>query len=163
MVNSKMDSEPVWDSVRNDPVLSRPPSPGQPGHAPLGEDLRLDISWDRFEQLLVALAHGAVGLNQKRFRRYGVEGQAQHGIDLSFRWHVHGSAMQGVRNLHQSRPASRGREICRVYTPATRNRCGLQAATNGQARPRSLSGSQTASVTSCCHGQRSCPVPDGSR
>jgi hypothetical protein len=78
-------AETAWRPVASDPLLSRPPSSGSAGNVPPGDDLRLDIGWDRFEQLLVALAHGVVGLNGIRFRRYGVSGQAQHGIDLAGR------------------------------------------------------------------------------
>lgn len=53
--------------------------------ATVGDDLRLDIGWDRFEQLLVFVAQGVLGLTQVRFRRYGVSGQAQHGIGLAGR------------------------------------------------------------------------------
>jgi hypothetical protein len=77
--------ETAWQSISTDPVLSRPPTPGSPGNVPAGDDLRLDLGWDRFEQLLVAVAQGVAGLNQIRFRRYGVSGQAQHGIDLAGR------------------------------------------------------------------------------
>lgn len=77
--------DPAWSSVSSDPILSRPPAPGSPGNVPAGEDLRLDIGWERFEQLLVFVAQGVVGLSQIRFRRYGVGGQAQHGIDLAGR------------------------------------------------------------------------------
>lgn len=77
--------QPVWRLIFEDPLLSRPPSPGSPGNVPAGDDLRLDIGWDRFEQLLVFVAQGVLGLNQVRFRRYGVSGQAQHGIDLAGR------------------------------------------------------------------------------
>jgi hypothetical protein len=77
--------DPAWRSISSDPVLSRPPTPGSPGNVPPGDDLRLDIGWDRFEQLLAFVAQGVLGLNQIRFRRYGVSGQAQHGIDLAGR------------------------------------------------------------------------------
>ena len=77
--------DPAWRSISSDPVLSRPPTPGSSGNVPPGDDLRLDIGWDRFEQLLVFVAQGVLGLNQVRFRRYGVSGQAQHGIDLAGR------------------------------------------------------------------------------
>jgi hypothetical protein len=78
-------SDPAWQSISSDPVLSRPPTPGSPGNVPPGDDLRLDIGWNRFEQLLVFVAQSVLGLNQVRFRRYGVSGQAQHGIDLAGR------------------------------------------------------------------------------
>lgn len=76
---------PTWQSIVDDPVLSRPPASGSPGNVPTGEDLRLDIGWERFEQLLVHIAGGFLGLNQLRFRRYGTSGQAQQGIDLAGR------------------------------------------------------------------------------
>jgi len=75
----------VWRSISSDPGLSRPPTPGSPGSVPAGENLRLDIGWDRFEQLLVFVAQGVLGLNKVRFRRYGVGGQSQNGIDLAGR------------------------------------------------------------------------------
>lgn len=75
----------AWQSIFRDPILSRPPTPGSPGNVPPGEDLRLDIGWERFEQLLVFVAQGHLGLNKIRFRRYGTSGQAQHGIDLAGR------------------------------------------------------------------------------
>lgn len=77
--------EPAWQSISTDPVLSRPPTQGSPGNVPAGNDLRLDIGWERFEQLLVFVAQGVLGLNGVRFRRYGVGGQKQHGIDLAGR------------------------------------------------------------------------------
>lgn len=77
--------EPVWRPVSSDPVLSRPSSPGTSGDVPVGGNLRLDIGWDRFEQLLVSVAGGVLGLSQLRFRRYGTAGQKQHGIDLAGR------------------------------------------------------------------------------
>ena len=74
-----------WQSVLSDPVLSRPPVQGSPGRVPAGGDLSLDIGWGRFEQLLVAVAPGIEGLSEIQFRRYGVSGQAQGGIDLAGR------------------------------------------------------------------------------
>lgn len=50
-----------------------------------GEDLRLDIGWDRFEKLMLAVARARLGVHQVRFRRYGIVGQKQHGIDLAGR------------------------------------------------------------------------------
>lgn len=77
--------EERWEVCAADPALSTPPSSGHPGHTPLGEDLDLHIGWDRFEKLLVAVCRGVRGLREAKFRRYGVEGQAQHGIDLAGR------------------------------------------------------------------------------
>ncbi|MFD4534701.1 restriction endonuclease [Kitasatospora sp. NPDC058397] len=74
-----------WARISADPSLQTPPSPGTPGNTPPGEDLNLRIGWDRFEKLLLAVVQGARGLREVRFRRYGVQGQAQHGIDLAGR------------------------------------------------------------------------------
>jgi DNA-binding transcriptional LysR family regulator len=78
-------ADQAWHSIFTDPVLVRPPTPGSQGNVPAGDDLRLDIGWARFEQLLVSVAQHVLGLNQVRFRRYGVSGQRQHGIDLAGR------------------------------------------------------------------------------
>ncbi|MFE4397702.1 MULTISPECIES: hypothetical protein [Streptomycetaceae] len=74
-----------WSRISADPNLRMPPAPGTPGNVPPGEDLSLRIGWDRFEKLLLAVVQGARGLRETRFRRYGVQGQAQHGIDLAGR------------------------------------------------------------------------------
>ena len=77
--------ELAWDFVSADALLSRPPVPGSPGNVSAGQDLRLDMGWDRFEQLMTSVAQDILGLNQVQFRRYGTSGQAQHGIDLAGR------------------------------------------------------------------------------
>ena len=82
---SDSDNELPWDLVSADAFLSRPPVPGSPGNVSAGQDLRLDIGWDRFEQLMTSVAQDIFGLNQVQFRRYGTSGQAQHGIDLAGR------------------------------------------------------------------------------
>jgi hypothetical protein len=82
---SEPDSTDIWQLCDLDPNLQAPPSAGGPGAAPLGEDLVLNIGWDRFEKLVLAIAKGVLGLRGTKFRRYGVEGQAQHGIDLAGR------------------------------------------------------------------------------
>ena len=82
---SDSDNELAWDLVSADPVLSRPPVPGSPGNVSAGQDLRLDMGWDRFEQLMTSVAQDILGLDQVQFRRYGTSGQAQHGIDLAGR------------------------------------------------------------------------------
>lgn len=64
---------------------SPPSCPGRPGDRPAGEDLSLDIGWERFEKLMVHVSRGFLGLRGIRFRRYGTPGQAQHGIDLAGR------------------------------------------------------------------------------
>ncbi|MET9698200.1 hypothetical protein ABZY31_14920 [Streptomyces sp. NPDC006529] len=74
-----------WESCSADPHLSSAPEPGTPGRAPHGDDLDLHIGWDRFEQLTLAVARNVLGLRGIRFRRYGVPGQTQHGIDLAGR------------------------------------------------------------------------------
>ena len=74
-----------WAPCALDPNLQAPPGPGAPGNAPPGEDLALNIGWDRFEKLVLAIAQRVLGLRGVKFRRYGVEGQAQHGIDLAGR------------------------------------------------------------------------------
>ncbi len=77
--------EKRWESCTTDPELGAPPSQGSPGNAPTGEDLDLHIGWDRFEKLLVAVCRVVRGLRETKFRRYGVAGQTQHGIDLAGR------------------------------------------------------------------------------
>ncbi|MFF0836692.1 MULTISPECIES: hypothetical protein [unclassified Streptomyces] len=75
----------AWTPCAGDANLRTPPSPGSPARAPHGEDLNLHIGWDRFEKLLLALSRNILGLRDIRFRRYGVQGQEQHGIDLAGR------------------------------------------------------------------------------
>ncbi|WP_406502319.1 hypothetical protein [Streptomyces sp. NBC_01602] len=75
----------TWTPCAGDTNLRTPPSPGSPARAPHGEDLDLHIGWDRFEKLLLALSRNILGLRDIRFRRYGVQGQEQHGIDLAGR------------------------------------------------------------------------------
>lgn len=77
--------EDPWESFQTDASLSASVAPGPPGNTPPGEDLDLRVGWDRFEKLVLAVARGALGLRGIRFRRYGVQGQAQHGIDLAGR------------------------------------------------------------------------------
>lgn len=74
-----------WSDVFGDALFSGPPSPGSPGHVPPGANLDLNIGWDRFEHLLVFVAQAVLGLGPVKFRRYGVAGQAQQGIDLAGR------------------------------------------------------------------------------
>jgi hypothetical protein len=74
-----------WTVCEADENLRTPPTPGMPGNRPPGEDLDLGLGWDRFEKLLLDLARHVFGLRGVRFRRYGVQGQAQHGIDLAGR------------------------------------------------------------------------------
>ncbi|MFC9394595.1 hypothetical protein ACFTWS_15765 [Streptomyces sp. NPDC057027] len=74
-----------WLSVAADPDLGHPPSAGVPGNRPLGEDLDLAMGWDRFEKLMLAVSSHVLAIRGIRFRRYGVQGQVQHGIDLAGR------------------------------------------------------------------------------
>ena len=74
-----------WSPCALDPNLQAPPGTGAPGNVPPGGDLALNIGWDRFEKLVLAIAQRVLGLRGVKFRRYGVEGQAQHGIDLAGR------------------------------------------------------------------------------
>ncbi|WP_244317341.1 hypothetical protein [Streptomyces bauhiniae] len=78
-------AEEPWKPSGNDANLSASPEPGKSGNVPPGEDLDLHIGWDRFESLVLALLRGVLGLRGVKFRRYGVQGQAQHGIDLAGR------------------------------------------------------------------------------
>ncbi|WP_435648088.1 restriction endonuclease [Kitasatospora purpeofusca] len=74
-----------WALCRTDPNLREPPASDGPGNCAPGEDLDLAIGWDRFENLLLAVVSGVRGFRGVKFRRYGVQGQAQHGIDLAGR------------------------------------------------------------------------------
>ncbi|MGH3696422.1 MAG: hypothetical protein ACRDRX_20925 [Pseudonocardiaceae bacterium] len=77
--------EPVWVGVAEDAGLASTVEPGTPAMRPAGEDLDLSIGWDRFEKLVLAVSRSALGLRGVKVRRYGVQGQAQHGIDLAGR------------------------------------------------------------------------------
>lgn len=74
-----------WQPISGDPDLGHPPSAGAPGERPPGEDLDLAIGWDRFEKLILAVSSRVLAIRGIKFRRYGVQGQAQHGIDLAGR------------------------------------------------------------------------------
>lgn len=87
-----------WADYSADPNLQTPPRGGLAGNQPAGEDLDLSIGWDRFEKLVLALTHGVLGLRGIRFRRYGVHGQAQHGIDLAGRKPDGGYAVVQCKN-----------------------------------------------------------------
>ncbi|MFM9709081.1 hypothetical protein [Streptomyces galilaeus] len=75
----------VWAPCAGDPNLRTPPPAGSPGRTPPGEDLDLHLGWDRFEKLMLTVSRRVLGLRDIRFRRYGVQGQTQHGIDLAGR------------------------------------------------------------------------------
>jgi hypothetical protein len=75
----------VWIAVGEDPSLASPVQPGTPARQLAGDDLDLNIGWHRFEQLALAVSKRALGLRGVKVRRYGVRGQAQHGIDLAGR------------------------------------------------------------------------------
>jgi hypothetical protein len=74
-----------WVSAVADPALRGRVSAGQPSRTALGDDLDLNIGWDRFEKLMLAVCKSHLGLYGVRFRRYGTQGQVQHGIDLAGR------------------------------------------------------------------------------
>lgn len=84
MVGEVLAAEP-WSTYAVDPNLRNPPSPGSPGRVPPGSDLALNIGWDRFEKLMLAVSRRMLGLRGIKFRRYGVQGQEQFGIDLAGR------------------------------------------------------------------------------
>jgi hypothetical protein len=114
--------DPAWRSIFADPVLSRPPTPGSSGDVPVGDDLRLDIGWDRFEQLLVFVAQGVLGLDQVRFRRYGVSGQAQHGIDLAGRCSDGGYTVVQCKEYDTFTPADLRAAVAKFATSRPRLR-----------------------------------------
>ncbi|MFG2775497.1 hypothetical protein [Streptomyces sp. NPDC048350] len=74
-----------WLPVSGDPDLGHPPSAGASGMRPPGENLDLAIGWDRFEKLMLAVSSRVLAIREIKFRRYGVQGQVQHGIDLAGR------------------------------------------------------------------------------
>ncbi|WP_432570883.1 hypothetical protein [Kineococcus sp. SYSU DK005] len=75
----------AWAPVERDASLSAAVRPSGPARQPAGEDLDLRMGWDRFEKLLLAICRDVLGVRGVRFRRYGTQGQAQHGIDLAGR------------------------------------------------------------------------------
>ncbi len=77
--------EGSWAPASSDSNLAAPPPQGRPAFAPAGADLDLRLGWDRFEQFVFALMRRTHGARDFQFRRYGVQGQAQHGIDLAGR------------------------------------------------------------------------------
>ncbi|MFI7103666.1 restriction endonuclease [Streptomyces sp. NPDC050161] len=74
-----------WVAYLLDENLRTPPDPGPPGNTPPAEDLNLHIGWERFEKLVLAVLQRSLGLRGIRFRRYGLHGQRQYGIDLAGR------------------------------------------------------------------------------
>lgn len=80
---SQANQQVAWELVSADLVLGATPVPIGSGNTARGGDLRLDIGWDRFEQLILKIVQGARGIHGVRYRRYGLAGQAQHGIDLA--------------------------------------------------------------------------------
>jgi hypothetical protein len=74
-----------WTTADTDPVLTSQVPPGSPSMSPEGEDLDLRMGWDRFEKLSLELFKHVYGARDVKFRRYGTQGQAQHGIDLAGR------------------------------------------------------------------------------
>ncbi len=94
----------TWQDYLQDPALKASPAPGTPGNAPPGEDLNLHIGWDRFEKLMLAICRSGLGLHRVRFRRYGVQGQPQHGIDLAGRG-PDGTTVVQCKDYQQFTPA----------------------------------------------------------
>lgn len=82
---AQLASASAWTAVATDPGLASPVEPGRPSMSPAGEDLDLGMGWDRFEKLVLALFKRVLGARDVKFRRYGTQGQAQHGIDLAGR------------------------------------------------------------------------------
>lgn len=74
-----------WRPIAADATLAGPVRSIGPGNAPAGGDLPLDLGWGAFEQLIVEIARHVLGLNQFVYRRYGVAGQTQHGVDVAGR------------------------------------------------------------------------------
>lgn len=77
--------DPTWIPSSADAGLAGPIAPGSPGRTHTGGNLDLHMGWDRFEKLILALSRSMLGLRGIDMRRYGVPGQAQHGIDLAGR------------------------------------------------------------------------------
>ncbi|MEU4849641.1 restriction endonuclease [Streptomyces gilvosporeus] len=94
----------AWQDYMQDPVLKTSAEPGTTGNVPPGEDLNLHIGWDRFEKLLLAVCRSGLGLHRIRFRRYGVQGQSQHGIDLAGRG-PDGTTVVQCKDYQQFTPA----------------------------------------------------------
>lgn len=67
-----------------DPINS-PPGPGKPGMRPKGDDLDLNIGWERFEKLVLAVSRNLLGIEGIELRRFGTAGQEQYGIDIAGR------------------------------------------------------------------------------
>ncbi len=74
----------AWSISKEDPIW-QPPSPGMHATQSSGQDLDLHMGWDRFEKLVLAVAKGKIGASTVEYRRYGTQGQTQHGIDIACR------------------------------------------------------------------------------
>ncbi|MET8840366.1 restriction endonuclease [Streptomyces rubiginosohelvolus] len=74
-----------WRNWSDDSQLRSTLTSGAHGKQPSGEDLDLHLGWDRFEKLMLAISQDVLGLRGVKFRRYGVRGQSQQGIDLAGR------------------------------------------------------------------------------
>lgn len=83
--NSVQVGEPTWIPSSKDSNLAAPIAPGAPGRTHSGGDLDLHMGWDRFEKLILLLSRHMLWLRGVEMRRYGIVGQAQHGIDLAGR------------------------------------------------------------------------------
>ncbi|MEN8651692.1 hypothetical protein ABCR94_13960 [Streptomyces sp. 21So2-11] len=75
----------VWRPCSADHNLTVSLAPGPPGNKQPDQDLDLHMGWDRFENFILAVSQRVLGLKGVKFRRYGVQGQTQHGIDLAGR------------------------------------------------------------------------------
>jgi hypothetical protein len=64
-----------WVSVAADAGLKSGVSAGQASRTAPGDDLVLNIGWDRFEKLMLAVCKSHLGLYGIKFRRYGTQGQ----------------------------------------------------------------------------------------
>ena len=85
----------AWVSVWADADFKKPVAEAVANLRPSGEDLDLGMGWERFEKFILSLSQGTLGLRNLKFRRYGVRGQAQKGIDLA------GRAPDGVYTVIQ--------------------------------------------------------------
>jgi hypothetical protein len=77
------DDSTAWQRLYRDPWVTRPLVPLGTSWHPAGGDLSLRVGWDAFERLIVAIAPDFFALRGVAFRRYGRQGQQQHGIDLA--------------------------------------------------------------------------------
>ena len=86
MATTKQDGDVTaeWAPRYSDPIYKRPIPGTTPTH-PAGEDLDLRMGWDRFEKLVLELSRDLLEISHIMLRRYGTQGQTQHGIDIAGR------------------------------------------------------------------------------